>query len=157
MSIQVYITIEWYYYHTLQGFLTIQIVFDTTIFVITRLHCIIILIINQCFILSDYMIQLNILCFRRFSMSVNLSAFEKLASEIWGWSPALQWRDCKFRACFGISSTMVSDVWGRLHHHSLIGKGRPCHILWYLMFLKLYPSENVGSLNGRMQWKTRCK
>jgi hypothetical protein len=50
----------------------------------------------------------------------------------------------RFRSVFGAGSTVVVDVWNRIEAHAPIDKGgQPKHLLWALVLLKVYQSDEV--------------
>ena len=53
-------------------------------------------------------------------------------------------RNRRFWSYFGVSIDGSSDVW--CYFFPYFDKGKlPVHLLWILMFLKLYPTEEVGA------------
>ena len=49
-----------------------------------------------------------------------------------------------FKAHFGVSPVVVSSVWNRMDEESLLpSNALPKHLLWTLLFLKLYSSSDV--------------
>lgn len=62
----------------------------------------------------------------------------------------------RFRAFFGASAAVCSDIWGMLRPEETMPKGsKPEHLLWSLVFLKVYASEQVlRSLVGSPDEKT---
>jgi len=57
----------------------------------------------------------------------------------------------RFKAFFGVKAERVSEVWSLLIGYKLLPpKAEPEHLLWVLLFLKLYATEDVNaSLLGR--------
>ena len=68
--------------------------------------------------------------------------------------------DRYFKEYFGVSPLVVSIVWNLLAQHDLIPeKGEIKHLLWALVFLKVYPKQGpvcslVGGSNGAVDPKT---
>lgn len=62
----------------------------------------------------------------------------------------------RFRALFGISPNMASHVWEMIDPTNQMPQGvKPMHLLWCLMFLKVYASESVlCALAGGVDEKT---
>ncbi len=55
----------------------------------------------------------------------------------------------RFRAMFGVTSFRCAHIW--VLAIAPFG-GRPCHLLWELLFLKLYASENIdATISGLMK------
>lgn len=51
-----------------------------------------------------------------------------------------------FRAFFGVSPSTCSILWSKVWQLNVApGGARPCHLLWALMFLTVYSSEEVLS------------
>ena len=72
-------------------------------------------------------------------MYISPAAVRQLASTVVGIGPA---NDRAFFAHFGCSSDVISIVWQKIHRI----KPRSCkpkHVLWALLFLKTYNSEDV--------------
>ena len=59
-------------------------------------------------------------------------------------------RGRRFRATFGTNPYVCSKIWRLLHEGGILPrKGKPEHLLWALMFMKLYGSETIhASLTG---------
>ena len=52
----------------------------------------------------------------------------------------------RFREFFGVSPVICSTVWETLlSTQSIPSSGKPCHLLWALLFLKRYLTEHVMS------------
>ena len=50
----------------------------------------------------------------------------------------------RYRAYFGTSSFITSNIWYKLYKADLIPeKGQPKHLLWGQLFLRIYNSEEV--------------
>ena len=68
--------------------------------------------------------------------------------------------DRLFEEYFGVSVTVVLVVWNLLDEHDLIPeKGEIKHLLWALVFLKVYPKQGpvcslVGGTKGAVDPKT---
>lgn len=62
----------------------------------------------------------------------------------------------RFHATFGTGPEMCTLIWGLLRAHDLLPSGGlPSHLLWGLMFLKLYCSESVHcAMAGGVDEKT---
>ena len=65
----------------------------------------------------------------------------------------------RFRACFGAPSEVVANLWNRIQSHRQIETGgKPKHLLWALVFLKVYStSEILCSIVGWPSVKTFTK
>jgi hypothetical protein len=74
-------------------------------------------------------------------MSVTAARFRAEGNEIMQRSRRVSARveDARFRAHFGTSANICCDLW------NMIGadRGKPVHLLWALMLLKLYCAEAV--------------
>ncbi len=56
----------------------------------------------------------------------------------------------QFCATFGADVELCSVIWSKLHLHGLLpARGKPIHLLWALMFLKLYCAESVHCAMAR--------
>lgn len=52
--------------------------------------------------------------------------------------------DRRFRACFGASPGRCTDVWRMINPVDIMPRGvQPHHLLWALLFLKVYATETV--------------
>ena len=52
----------------------------------------------------------------------------------------------RFKAFFGVKPAISSDVWSLLVGHNLTPpKAEPMHLLWALLFLKVYGTEEVNA------------
>jgi hypothetical protein len=52
----------------------------------------------------------------------------------------------RFKAFFGVQPARASEVWSLLLGHNLMPpKALPVHLLWALLFLKLYGTEDVNA------------
>ncbi len=71
--------------------------------------------------------------------------------------------DRLFKEYFGVSMTIVLAVWNLLNEHNIIPeKGEIKHLLWALVFLKVYPKQGpvcslVGGTKGSIDPKTFWK
>jgi hypothetical protein len=71
--------------------------------------------------------------------------------------------DRRFRDFFGTFAACALDSWHRLHHFQLTpGGGRFYHLLWALMFMKIYGKEadlcaHAGDTSGLVDPKTYRK
>ena len=70
------------------------------------------------------------------------------AREIWGRDPSTirSWanEDRIIRELFGYAVVVVLSLWRRLAITSQVSYcGEPKHLLWTLLFMKVYPKENV--------------
>jgi hypothetical protein len=71
--------------------------------------------------------------------------------------------DRLFKEYFGVSVTIVLVIWNLLNEHELIPKkGEIKHLLWALVFLKVYPKQGpvcslVGGTKGAVDPKTFWK
>lgn len=64
----------------------------------------------------------------------------------------------EFESVFGVSPYVCRSAWNLLHKHSLLPNGGlPQHLLWALMFMKLYRSGNVLSSMAGCSRKTYMK
>ena len=82
----------------------------------------------------------------RFQITVRPTTFLKLGLRLIGQpagSHAFRKEMMNFRAFFGASPANCSFLWGKLEQHLLVGHGRPEHLLWALMQLKVYSHEKV--------------
>ena len=74
-------------------------------------------------------------------------------------SPSL--RDHRFRSLFGVSSRVCAVLWEYLRRHGSFQRKKgssPKHLLWALLFLKLYGNEEThASLVGGVDRKTYRK
>lgn len=59
----------------------------------------------------------------------------------------------RFRSLFGVSPSTCAHVWQAMRNEIPPG-GRPIHLLWALLFLKVYSTENVNSLISGADEKT---
>lgn len=77
---------------------------------------------------------------------VPATTFEILGLELWKRAPGLSkvQRERSFSALFGSSPSVCSRAWS-LISHTLPNGSRPIHLLWSLLFLKIYANEAVNS------------
>lgn len=75
---------------------------------------------------------------------ISTSRFADLGGEMARNSPGLSFKteQRRFRALFGVSAELCADVWSRTAA-SRPPKSRPVHLLWALLFLKVYGSEQT--------------
>ena len=70
-------------------------------------------------------------------------------------------RDHSFRSLFGVSSQVCAVLWYYLYRYGTVHSKRgssPRHLLWTLMFLKIYGNEEtLASLAGGVDCKTYRK
>lgn len=59
----------------------------------------------------------------------------------------------RFVALFGVSSSSATILWNRLGNCPING-GAPKHLLWALMFVKIYATENVNATLLKTDEKT---
>ena len=62
-------------------------------------------------------------------------------------------RDRRFRSLFGIAPRVCSRVWS-LVGSQLPKRASPQHLLWALLFLKIYASESVNAVLSKADEKT---
>lgn len=62
----------------------------------------------------------------------------------------------RFRACFGVSPDVCSAIWSRLGSKKLENCD-PIHLLWCLLFLKVYSTEDVLATIAGVDRKTYRK
>ena len=63
--------------------------------------------------------------------------------------------DRLYKSNFGISLSVVFQLWNILVHKALVpDKGRPVHLYWALSYLKLYETETVFSVMFSVSEKT---
>ena len=72
----------------------------------------------------------------------------RCAREIWGRDSSTERaqmvEDRRFREFFGVSAMVAISVWRRLSRTSQIPfGGEPKHLLWALLFMKVYPTEGI--------------
>jgi hypothetical protein len=63
--------------------------------------------------------------------------------------------DRRFRGNFGTTPVICAILWGKISPNEIMPKGvKCCHLLWALMFLKLYVSEHVLCSMAKCDEKT---
>ena len=85
------------------------------------------------------------------------AAFQAAGGTIIHMSPALSsmTRSRRFRAAFGTSPRVCSVLWSKCHESFDIPvNALPVHLLWVLLFLKLYASEQVNAALTKSDEKT---
>ena len=80
--------------------------------------------------------------------NIKLEIFMRHAREIWGRDPSRvrAWavEDRRFREFFGCVAVVLLSLWMRLAITSQVPyAGKPKHLLWTLLFMKVYSKENV--------------
>ena len=81
-------------------------------------------------------------CHCKLKMPVEPHLFVVFAANVLGLEPRrLEDRD-RFRAMFGCSSLICSELWLLIETNAgaIAAKVKPCHLLWALIFLELYKS-----------------
>jgi hypothetical protein len=81
-------------------------------------------------------------------MIIDADDIELWAQKVLRWPTSLKWkqvnRNGRFRSVFGAGSAVVADVWNRIEADGEILKGgEPKHLLWALVLLKVYQSDEV--------------
>lgn len=80
-------------------------------------------------------------------MRITVEAIEKVAKETLRWPDKRQWEshdeDQRFRSFFGAPPFIVVDVWNRIEETIDAPGAHPRHLLWALVFLKVYQTEDV--------------
>jgi len=80
-------------------------------------------------------------------MIVDKEAIELAAKDTLGYAPSYKWesknKDRTFRACFGASSEIVAEIWGRIEDTIDEPGAKPKHLLWALVFMKVYSTEEI--------------
>ena len=99
-------------------------------------------------------------CDSKFARSTEMEIM-KVAREIWyrgGNSKvkAASSEDRDFREFFGCGLSVASEVWDMLKKEDVLPQdGLTCHLLWALMFMKIYGKEkNLCTLAGGVDKKT---
>ena len=85
---------------------------------------------------------------RRNYNGLKLKKLMELAREIWGRDPSIvsaqRVEGRRFREFFGCSALVALSAWRKLQLSLQIPYGgKPNHLLWALLFMKVYPKENV--------------
>ena len=91
-------------------------------------------------------------------------SIELIAKETLAWPEVRRWntqdKERRFRACFGAPSKVVADLWNRIkaNNPDIPSGGKPKHLLWALVFLKVYSTEEIHcSIVGWPSAKTFSK
>ena len=76
-------------------------------------------------------------------MVITKEGIELVAQDVLWWPERRVWnsrdKDMRYRACFGAPSEIVADIWNRIVAHGPIDSGgKPKHLLWALIHLKVY-------------------
>ena len=96
-------------------------------------------------------------------MNVNEEAIDRVAKETLGWPESRRWhtkdKETRFRSCFGAPSEVISSLWNKIVAQGEIESGgQPKHLLWALVFLKVYSTEEIHcSIVGWPSRKTFLK
>ena len=89
-------------------------------------------------------------------MIIDADGIELWAQQTLRWPASRKWSsesNMRFRSVFGAGSAVVADVWNRIVADGEILKGgEPKHLLWALVLLKVYQSDEstVLWLDGRL-------
>lgn len=91
-------------------------------------------------------------------VTVTSNVFRSLGHEMIGRSGRLASYSAsrQFRSLFGTSPEVCSILWRQVHS-SIPKRGKPKHILWALLFLKTYATEDVLSTVVGVDRKTYRK
>ena len=77
---------------------------------------------------------------------IDSNAIEEVAKTMVSWPEERNWnskcKDQRFRSLFGASSGVAAHVWNRVMP-SVNKRTHPKHLLWALVFLKVYSTEEV--------------
>ncbi|KAI2499167.1 hypothetical protein MHU86_15319 [Fragilaria crotonensis] len=65
--------------------------------------------------------------------------------------------DRDFRSHFGVSPTVCFMIWEKCKSSFLVHNVLPRHLLWALMFLKIYATEDVLSTIAAIRWENRFR
>ena len=80
-------------------------------------------------------------------MVIDAAKIENIAREVIGWPQHREWetrdKDRRFKALFGASSEVVATLWNMIDDHNPVEGGQPKHLLWALVHLKVYGSEET--------------
>lgn len=92
---------------------------------------------------------------------VSKLVLEQEASVMLGRSPFLSTRTSQsaersFRGMFGVTSTTASALWALLES-TISKKTQPVHLLWTLLFLKVYSTKNIHFSIAKCDPKTFWK
>ena len=78
---------------------------------------------------------------------VNKQTIEDAAIDTLSWPTNRKWdstdKDSRFRSCFGASSEIVADLWNRIETSIDEAGAEPKHLLWALVFMKVYSTEDI--------------
>ena len=82
-------------------------------------------------------------------MIVDAQAIEQIAQRVLRWPENRSWEtkdeDRRFKQLFGAKSSIVANLWNMLvNNHGDLDGGKPEHLLWALVFLKNYGTEEVN-------------
>lgn len=101
----------------------------------------------------------------KFSVSIKASAFLSIGKRITHrtnercYAKELE----RYRAFFGISPSNTSLLWAKIREKKLAPRASPVHLLWGLLFLKVYSTESIiagflGVDEGTYQeWSCKAK
>ena len=80
-------------------------------------------------------------------MAAKSVCFSELGDEIFRKAHGLSRtvRQGRFRALFGVAPTVCAEAW-ELVHRKLPRNAHPKHLLWALLFLKVYATEHTNSI-----------
>ena len=96
-------------------------------------------------------------------MNMDSKAIEAIARGVVGWPEHREWntrdKNRRFIALFGVPSEIVADLWNRISDQAPLADGsQPKHLLWSLVHLKVYGTEEVNcALVGWPSAKTFSK
>ena len=73
---------------------------------------------------------------------------ELVAKETLRWPDNRKWsskdKERRIRSCFGAPGDIIADIWNRIEADGDLQDGaRPKHLLWALVFLKVYSTEEI--------------
>ena len=88
-------------------------------------------------------------------------SIEQIAKETLAWPDNRKWettdKDERFRSCFGAPSEVVAEIWNRIEPTIDKPGAHPKHLLWALVFLKVYSTEDIHcSIVGWPSTRTFC-
>ena len=88
-------------------------------------------------------------------LPISAKRFAQFGSDMANSSPCLSTlSECKrFRALFGVAPNICALLWDLLSHRRPISS-RPVHLLWPLLFIKVYGSENTHRAIAGVDAKT---
>ena len=81
---------------------------------------------------------------------MDASNIEAIAQRVLRWPEKRRWdtkdKDRRFKALFGAQSSIVATLWNMLieNNNGDLDDGKPEHLLWALVFLKVYGTEEVN-------------